>query len=260
MTAPPGGGRGGEGNDGGAIDGPARPELLVVLAGTGTEVGKTWVGCRLLRELRSAGRSVAARKPVQSFDPSDSVTDADLLAEASGEEALAVCPTHRRYEVAMAPPMAADVLGRPAIRLAELLDELAASWSVPPPSQNLSRDSVGVVELAGGVRSPVAHDGDGVDLIAGLAPDLVIVVADAGLGTINAVRTTLDALRTPVPSGSRGGLDASVVVHLNRFDPDDDLHRRNREWLSGLWRERGGSPTVTDDVTELAQVVGTFAD
>jgi hypothetical protein len=24
-----------------------------------------------------------------------------------------------------------------------------------------------------------------------------------------------------------------LLVQLNRFDPDDDLHRRNREWLVG---------------------------
>jgi dethiobiotin synthetase len=145
---------------------------------------------------------------------------------------LVVCPAHRRYEVAMAPPMAAEVLGRPMIRMAELLEELATSWSVPPPSRSPNGGSAGVVELAGGVRSPIAHDGDGVDLIGGLAPDLVVVVADAGLGTINAVRTALDALRTPVIAGSAGAFDIPVVVHLNRFDPDEDLHRRNLAWLS----------------------------
>jgi dethiobiotin synthetase len=226
--------------------------LLVVLAGTGTEVGKTWVGCRLLRELRAAGRSVAARKPVQSFDPSDAVTDADLLAEASGEEPLAVCPAHRRYEVAMAPPMAAEVLGRPAIRVADLLDELATSWPEPWPLQGSTPDSVGVVELAGGVRSPIAHDGDGVDLIEGLEPDLVVVVADAGLGTINAVRTTLDSL---------ADLGAPVVVHLNRFDPDDDLHRRNRSWLSEHLPRAGRAATPSTSPSELlAAVLRTRSD
>jgi dethiobiotin synthetase len=244
VTAPPA--HDGVGGVAAGVAGGTRPELLVVLAGTGTEVGKTWVGCRLVRELRDAGRTVAARKPVQSFDPSDAVTDADLLAEASGEEPLVVCPAHRRYEVAMAPPMAAEVLGRPMIRMAELLDELAASWSVPPPSQDPSRGSVGVVELAGGVRSPVAHDGDGVELIAGLAPDLVVVVADAGLGTINAVRTTLDAL---------AGLDAPVVVHLNRFDPDDDLHRRNRAWLAEHLRPGDEGILLRSDLGTLVATI-----
>ncbi len=39
-----------------------RPDLLVAVAGTGTEVGKTWVACRLAAELRARGLAVAARE------------------------------------------------------------------------------------------------------------------------------------------------------------------------------------------------------
>ena len=53
-----------------------------------------------------------------------------------------------------------------------------------------------------------------------LAPDLVVLVADAGLGTVNSVRLGVDVLG-PRP----------VVVFLNRYDPADDLHRRNLDWL-----------------------------
>ncbi len=45
-------------------------------------------------------------------------------------------------------------------------------------------------------------------------------MADAGLGTINAVRMSVDALT---------GFDTLVV--LNRFDPGDDTHVANRQWL-----------------------------
>ena len=38
-----------------------RPGVLVVVAGTGTDVGKTWVAARLLEHWRRAGLSVAAR-------------------------------------------------------------------------------------------------------------------------------------------------------------------------------------------------------
>jgi dethiobiotin synthetase len=205
----------------------------VVVAGTGTEVGKTWVAARLACLLVDSGVRVSARKPAQSFEPDDPTTDADELAGATGEDPEVVCPPHRRYLVPMAPPMAADVLGAPAIVLADLVSEVAASWSAPAAD-------VGLVELAGGVRSPAAHDGDGVDLTAALAPGLVLVVADAGLGTINAVRLTVDALAGIAP----------VVVHLNRFDPDDDLHRRNRDWLA----DRCGM-TVTTDLGDLADAV-----
>ena len=218
-----------------------RPGLLLVVAGTGTEVGKTWVARRLMEALGADGLVVAARKPVQSFEPTDPSTDADELAAATGEDPLVVCPAHRRYPRAMAPPMAADALGRPPIRLADLVAEVAESWAEPA--------DVGLVELAGGVRSPLAHDGDGVDLILALRPDVLVVVADAGLGTINSVLTTLDALDAggaPVCTGP--------VVHLNRYDGDDDLHRRNRDFLDG----RLGRP-VTTSIGALAAAIGAAA-
>jgi dethiobiotin synthetase len=190
----------------------ASPGRLVVVVGTGTEVGKTWVSARLLTGLRAAGRSVAARKPAQSFDAGDDpgTTDAAVLGDASGEDAETVCPRERWYEVAMAPPMAAARLGRPGFSI----EDLARSLSWPAVD-------VGLVETAGGVRSPLADDGDAVDLVRRLAPGLVLLVADAGLGTLNAVRLSVAALAPAEP-----------LVVLNRYDHDDPLHRANREWLA----------------------------
>src|SRR5690606_37163555 len=88
-----------------------RPGELLVVAGTGTEIGKTWAAQRLLLQARERGLRVAARKPAQSFVAGEQSTDAELLAAASGEAAEEVCPRHRWYPVPMAPPMAADVLG-----------------------------------------------------------------------------------------------------------------------------------------------------
>ncbi len=184
------------------------------MVGTGTDIGKTWVSARLLTTLRHAGVTVAARKPAQSFDAGDDPAglDAAVLGAATGEPPETVCLPHRWYPVALAPPMAADVLGRGRITTADFIDEL--TWPA-------ARVAVGLVETAGGVRSPQTHDGDAVALIAALAPDVVVLVADAGLGTINAVRLSAGAL-----SG------ADLVVVLNRFDEGDDLHQRNRKWLT----------------------------
>ena len=207
--------------------------MLVVCAGTGTEVGKTWVGAAVLAELRRRGHTVSARKPVQSYDPTDgSPLDAAMLAAATGEPAEEVCPTHRSYAVPMAPPMAADVLGEELPTLTGLLDELR--WPEPVPQ-------VCWLELVGGPRSPIAGDGDGVDLTARLSPDVVVLVADAGLGTINAV------LLSSMPFAELG---LEPVVVLNRYDPEVDLHVRNRAWLAA----RCAGPVVTD-IPALADVL-----
>ena len=127
-----------------------RPAVVVLVVGTGTEVGKTWVAERLLRAWRAAGLAAAARKPAQSFAPGDATTDAERLGAASGEGAETVCAPHRWYPVPMAPPMAAEALGRVPSTLVDLVGEVI--W---PPLQA----DIGLVETAGGVRSPQAVDG-----------------------------------------------------------------------------------------------------
>ena len=206
---------------------PWRPERLVIVLGTGTGVGKTWTTAGIVRDLIGTGARAVARKPVQSFAPDDATaTDAHVLAAAAGEAPEDVCPAHRWYEVALAPPMAAAVLGRQAFSVDDLVTELA--WP--------AGTAVGLVETAGGPRSPIAADGDSVDLCTALSPDVVVLVADAGLGAINAVRLSVDILLTGC---------APVVVVLNRWD-GSDVQRRNREWL------RRDGYQVTTSVADVA--------
>ncbi len=182
----------------------------IFVAGTGTDVGKTWVLTRLITELRARGHEIRARKPAQSFAPSElGTTDAELIGAAGGVPATVVCPAHRWYETPMAPPMAAAVLGRPPFTIADLVREI----DVKPAC---------FIEGAGGPRSPIATNGDNVDLARALGTGLVVLVADAGLGTINAVELSVTAFQ---------GFE--VIVFVNRFDQTNDLHRRNREWLIG---------------------------
>jgi dethiobiotin synthetase len=209
--------------------GGPRPARLVVVAGTGTGVGKTWAGCELARHLRGLGLEVSARKLAQSFGPEEGPSDAERLAEATGEKAAEVCPPSRWYPRTMAPPMAAESLGLRPFSLDDLLRELR--W---PPGVD-----VGLVECAGGVGSPQADDGDGADLVERLAPELVVVVAGAGLGTLNEVRLAARAL-----SGH------PLAVYLNHFDGDDELHGRNRRWLAE--RER---MVVAVSTSRLAEVL-----
>jgi dethiobiotin synthetase len=183
----------------------------VLCAGTATEVGKTWVGAAALSALRARGVTVAARKPVQSFDPAErGPTDADVLAAATGEHPDDVCPGHRWYPLAMAPPIAASMLEREGFLIADLAHELV--WD-----EDL--DLVWI-ETVGGPRSPIADDGDSVDLMRWVLPDVIVLVADAGLGTINAVRLAT------VPFAGR-----EVLVVLNRYDEGDEVHRTNALFL-----------------------------
>lgn len=206
-----------------------RPERLVVVLGTGTEVGKTWLAASVLSRLVEAGVTVAARKPVQSYAPCDAETDAHVLGRATGEPPEVVCPSHRWYAMAMAPPIAAAFLGDAPPALDELLAEL--SW----PGGGVQ---VGLVETVGGPRSPLADDADSAALALAVEADLHVLVAHAGLGAINAVRLCAPVVPTP------------LVVFLNHFD-GGDLHDRNRRWL-----QAEGHEILIDPVEVARRVAG----
>lgn len=202
---------------------------VVFVSGTGTEIGKTWVTARLLEMAQEKGVEVAARKPVQSFSPGE-VTDAEVLAAAGGDTLEEIAPKHRWYGAPMAPPMAAEVLGREPFSIADLVQEM-------------DRPDTGIllVEGAGGPRSPLADDGDSVDLAAALGAERVVIVANAGLGTINACLLSAEAF---------GG--CPVTLFLNRYDDASELHRRNAAWL----RETSGLDVTTDIEALFERVTG----
>jgi dethiobiotin synthase len=181
----------------------------VLVTGTSTEVGKTWVTAAAIGILRSRGQQAAAWKPVQSFDPDNETTDAEVLGAASGEDPYLVCPRHRWYEVPFAPPIAAEMLGREPFSIADLVNEM----ELPP--------ELCFIEGVGGPRSPLADDGDTVTLCEAVDPDLVVLVAIPELGCINAI------LLAAEPFGGR-----ELVVVLNRYDVADASHERNHRWLT----------------------------
>lgn len=202
---------------------------MVFVAGTGTEVGKTWAAAGLARLLREAGRVVAACKPAQSYDPDEGgPTDAAVLAAATGQDPDEVCPPDCTYPVPLAPPMAASKLERPC----PTLDEMASSCCFE------ATVDIGLVEGVGGLYSPIASDGHNLDLIERVQPDLVVVVASAALGGIH------DTMACTLPLSAY-----RLAVFCNRFDPRDDVHALNVRWL----RDTGLDVAVS--LPELAAIV-----
>ena len=208
-----------------------RPDAVVFVAGTGTEVGKTWVAAELAQVLRDRECAVAACKPIQSYDPDEAgPTDAAALAAATGQHPDDVCPPEHTYPVPLAPPMAAGKLGR----ICPTVDELAAGCRFG------ATVDIGLVEGVGGLYSPLASDGHNLDLIERIEPDLVIVVASAALGGIH------DSMACTLPLSAY-----RHAVFLNRFDPRIEVHALNVQWL------HGAGLAVATNVSAMADIVCT---
>jgi dethiobiotin synthetase len=157
--------------------------LFLVVTGTDTGVGKTWVGAALARELTRRGYRVTAVKPIETgCDASTEATeDGVILATATDQEHPRRALLRLRTPVA--PPVAAESEGV-EIELDALFESIC--------TYSRSSDVV-LVEGAGGLCSPLAWDADLLDLAAALGASVLLVGSDR-LGVVNHVVLTINTL------------------------------------------------------------------
>jgi dethiobiotin synthetase len=145
------------------------------VTGPDTGVGKTVVTAGLARALRAQERTVAVFKPVQS---------GALADDPEGDAALLEADNVYAFEAPLAPLVAARRDGA-TIELEPILrraDRLVAVHDIV------------LVEGAGGLLVPLAGNLLVADLARALGLPLVIV-ARAGLGTVNHILLTIEAAR-----------------------------------------------------------------
>lgn len=193
----------------------------VVVLGSGTDVGKTFVSCRLLEDLRARGVRVRVRKPVVSgfVDDADSDPRRLMAAAGSNDEGLDVVSPWR-FPLPVSPDAAARAAGV-VVDWQRLLDACAAANdddARPAMMGDLGgTDVLVVVETAGGVLSPMTDDRTQLDVACALAATsrtaAVIVVDASYLGSIShglsAVEVTL----------ARGVDVVAVVVNRGPSEP-----------------------------------------
>jgi dethiobiotin synthetase len=174
---------------------------VLVVTGTGTGVGKTVVTAALAAVAVARGERVAVLKPAQTGvapgEPGDLADVARLVPGTTGRELA-------RYPDPLAPDTAARRVGAAPVTPAAAAQAATALAA--------EHDLV-LVEGAGGLLVRFDTDGTLVD-VAGLLAAPVLVVAAAGLGTLNATELTVAALRT------RGLGCAGVVIGAWPAEPD----------------------------------------
>ncbi|MEU3339884.1 dethiobiotin synthase [Streptomyces sp. NPDC006668] len=156
---------------------------VLVITGTGTEVGKTITTAAVAAAAVAAGRSVAVLKAAQTGVRPDERGDADEVARLAG----AVTATElARFPEPLAPATAARRAGMTPVRpqdVAEAAAKLAAEHDLV------------LVEGAGGLLVRFDEEGGTLADAAQLLRAPVLVVATAGLGTLNTTELTARELR-----------------------------------------------------------------
>jgi dethiobiotin synthetase len=209
------------------------------VTGTDTGVGKTFVTAALARRARELGQKVFAFKPIETgCEAVEGVlvgADQQILVAAAGDwqrGALAGC---YRFRLPAAPLVAAEAEGA-AIQMSQVQAALDAG--------TVQADLV-LVEGAGGWRVPVTVTEDMAGLAA-LCALPVLVVARAGLGTINHTLLTVEAIE-------RDGLRVAAVVLSRRPDEDEGFAGSNARQISRAWR---GTVHVFDGQDDLLRALG----
>lgn len=166
---------------------------VLVVTGTSTGVGKTVVTAAVAAAAQARGRSVAVLKPAQTGVAPGEPGDADEAARlAPGVRAVELA----RFPEPLAPATAARRAGLPPLTAADaagMVEKLGHDYDLV------------LVEGAGGLLVRLDDAGGTLAEVARLLAAPVLVVAAAGLGTLNATELTAEALR-------RRGLGCPGVV------------------------------------------------
>lgn len=209
------------------------------VTGTGTDTGKTYVTGLIVKKLQEAKKNPAYYKAAMSGNdrrPDGTLIPGDALAvqTMSGidQSLTSMCPYV--YEHAYSPHLASRLEGNPVV-----MDVVTHGFA----DVTAVYDYV-TVEGSGGILCPICFDEARIQL-----EDVVkelhlssILIADAGLGTINSVVLTAEYMKTH-------GLPLKGII-FNHYHPGDVMEDDNIfmcEHMTGL-------PTlakVQDDDTEL---------
>jgi dethiobiotin synthetase len=158
------------------------PGRLIVVSGTGTAIGKTHLAEALLIAWQRAGLRVVGFKPVESgaSGADDPQSDGARLARASSFHVK-----HMRtvFPEPLSPHLCARLHGLP----------ITVDPFVSAATAGRTQADAAVLELPGGLFSPLGPALLNADVAAALTPDVLVLVAPDRLGVLHEVVSTVRA-------------------------------------------------------------------
>ena len=196
------------------------------ITGTVTDVGKTYVTGLIVKKLHKAGKKAAYYKAAMSGNEKDEQGrlipgDAVAVKKISNieQDTDSMCPYV--YENAVSPHLASRIEGNPVV-----LEKVINSYEELKPEYEYI-----TVEGSGGILCPICFDEAKIQL-----EDVIqemklpcLIIADAGLGTINSVVLTYEYMK-------QKGIECKGII-FNHCHPGDVCEEDNRfmcEYMTGL--------------------------
>ena len=158
------------------------------ITGTDTDVGKTYVTALLVKTLRKTGFDVGYYKAAISGAPTVAESDAGFVNRFAGINEPEDMILSYLYQNAVSPHLAARIEGNPGEK-----EVILKAWERVTKAYPYV-----TMEGSGGIMCPIRHDEKAVYYLEDIIQWLhlpVLVVANAGLGTINHVVTTCEYIK-----------------------------------------------------------------
>lgn len=155
------------------------------ITGTDTDIGKTYVTALLVKTMRQNGYDTGYYKAAVSGAPTVAASDAGFVNEFARIHEPEDMLLSYLYQHAVSPHLAARLEGHPLEK-----DVILAAWKRVTEAYPYV-----TMEGSGGIVCPIRHDEKAVYYLSDIISWLhlpVLVIADAGLGTINHVVTTCE--------------------------------------------------------------------
>jgi dethiobiotin synthetase len=184
---------------------------LVVVSGTGTGIGKTHLAEAILKATARMGLRVLGLKPIETGLAEANASDADRLDHASS------------FHVQLPGYFFAEPIS-PHLAAREAGQRIALEPIVETVHGILPKADVVLVELPGGLFSPLSDDLVNADLALALSPDRTVLVATDRLGVLHDVHASTRAAAN-VP------LAIDAIVLMPPANPDASTGRNASELL-----------------------------
>ena len=220
----------------------------IFITGTGTDVGKTYVSALIVKKMREAGYNCGYFKPVISgvaeFCGRLVDSDANYVVQTADIPIEAELCTSYFWQEAVSPHLAAKRKNQEIN-----IDKIKYDFS-----QCSKKFDYLLIEGAGGITCPLKIEKEEKYLLKDLIWELglnIIIVADAGLGTINSTLLTVDYAKS-------NGIEIEGII-LNNYESDNFMHWDNLEQIETLTGVNVVA-TVSRGASDIMLLEGLFKD
>ncbi|WP_300756105.1 dethiobiotin synthase [uncultured Brachyspira sp.] len=188
------------------------------ITATGTDIGKTYVSALICKQMKEEGFDIGYYKAALSGSSDITDSDAWYVKERANLTDSYEEMVSYTYKHAYSPHLAAQIEGNPPDMKV-----------IKKAYKNISKNhKYMIVEGSGGIICPIRYDDKKIfleDIIKELELPCLIV-ADAGLGTINSTVLTIEYMKSKK-------IKIKGII-LNRFEEANVMHEDNKEMIEKI--------------------------